>query len=237
MTQIDQTLGFGMDITAPDTRRLMTEYTNVKLASLGLPLSGAPQDFPFLDVGQVLLSRYREQLRLLSGYQCPADQRIQAFLDDYLGGLGTVPRLPAQTFVLDRHGLARTLSIPPDADAYDSGIIRSYRTANGILHNPVNDRRTTQGVFHVAEGGLPVADDKKTVPRITFLRLLEAALNPPADLLRLPFTSTRPDPAETMVSLLLRPVISPEIPGYLPRKSMEIRFFVPGSMVANLDFV
>ncbi|MCB1068862.1 MAG: hypothetical protein KDL31_00820 [Kiritimatiellae bacterium] len=237
MATLNEALGFGTDLTAEDSQRVMIEYTNVKLAALGLPVYGREQDFPFLAVGQFLLSRYQEQLRLLSNYHCPADQRIQAFLDDYLGGNGPIPRLPTQTFVLDRHGLARTLSLPPDADFYDSGIIRSYRTLNGILHNPVNDRRTTQGVFHVAEGGLPVADDKKTVPRIAFARLLAHALNPPAELMRLPFTSTQQVPAEVMVSLLLRPVICPEIPGYLPRKSMEIRFFVPGSMVANLDFV
>jgi len=40
-----------------------------------------------------------------------------------------------------------------------------------------------------------------------------------------------------MVSLLIRPVVCPEVPGVMPLKSMEIRFFVPGSLVANLDFV
>ena len=39
------------------------------------------------------------------------------------------------------------------------------------------------------------------------------------------------------VSLLLRPVVCPEIPDREPEKSMEIRFFAPGNLVSNLDFV
>jgi hypothetical protein len=40
-----------------------------------------------------------------------------------------------------------------------------------------------------------------------------------------------------MVSLLLRPVVCPEVKGIISKKSMEIRFFAPGSLVSNLDFV
>ena len=40
-----------------------------------------------------------------------------------------------------------------------------------------------------------------------------------------------------MVSLLLRPVVCPEVPGVTPEKSMEMRFFAPGNLVSNLDFV
>src|SRR5207249_10898700 len=29
----------------------------------------------------------------------------------------------------------------------------------------------------------------------------------------------------------------PEVPGFTPEKSMEIRFFAPGNLVSNLDFV
>ena len=39
------------------------------------------------------------------------------------------------------------------------------------------------------------------------------------------------------VSLLLRPVVCPEIPGMEAEKSMEMRFFAPGNLVGNLDFV
>ena len=40
-----------------------------------------------------------------------------------------------------------------------------------------------------------------------------------------------------MVSLLLRPVVCPEVKGVITEKSMELRYFAPGSLVSNLDFV
>jgi len=51
------------------------------------------------------------------------------------------------------------------------------------LHNPANDRRTTKGSFHIAEGGLPIPGDKKAVPKITYARLLNSALNPPEEIM------------------------------------------------------
>ena len=70
--------------------------------------------------------------------------------------------------VLDRAGLARVLSLPPGADEHRSGILSSYRVKQGVLHNPKSDRRTTQGIFHVADGGLPIPADKCAVPKATF---------------------------------------------------------------------
>ncbi|MFN3398490.1 MAG: hypothetical protein ACK4ZS_08160, partial [Sulfurimicrobium sp.] len=87
------------------------------------------------------------------------------------------------------------------------------------------------------EDGLPIPGDKKAVPKLTFARLLKAALNPPEHLLRLPFTAGQKQEAKMFASLLLRPVVCPEIPGLEAEKSMEIRFFAPGSLVSNLDFV
>ena len=106
-----------------------------------------------------------------------------------------------------------------------------------MLHNPINDRRTTQGVFHVAEGGLPIPADKLRVPLVAYLRLLQEALRPPPALLRLPFTANWPEPVETMVSLLLRPLVCPAVPKVSAEKRTEIRFFVPGGLISNLDFV
>ena len=106
-----------------------------------------------------------------------------------------------------------------------------------MLHNPKSDRRTTQGIFHVTEGGLPIPDDKKAVPKAVFGQLLRHAFNPPSELLRLPFTASQPAQAECFVSLLLRPVVCPAVEGVIDEKSMEVRFFAPGSLVCNLDFV
>ena len=211
-------------------------YINVKLALLGFQPVNASDRPEFADVISTLVAQYREKERLLANHLCPADHRIQAFLYDYLDDV-PVTKLPLRTFTLDRPGMARVLSLPVDRDEFSSEIINSYRAANGVLHNPKSDRRTTQGIFHVAEGGLPIPDDKIGVPKGAFGKMLSLALNPPRSLMRLPFTATQPLPAECFVSLLLRPVVCPEVPGFTSQKSMEIRFFAPGNLTSNLDFV
>jgi hypothetical protein len=224
----------------PQVRRQLVGALNMKLAALGQPACEAPgfEGQP-LELAQDLIRNFREKNRLLEDYLPPADQRIQAFLDAYLGdaGIGKVPRLPSNTLVLDRYGLARELSLPPNEDKFQSAILTSYRVRQGILHNPQNDRRTTKGVFHVAEGGLPVPPDKKSVPKAVFGRLLAAAVTPPAELSILPFTALQEQKAQGFVSLLLRPLVSPEVTGWIDEKSMEVRFFAPGNLVSNLDFV
>ncbi len=235
---LNQFLGLGDGSEDPqEARERLQLYINLKLSSSGQPayLKGGSSDF--LAVAHDLLKSYREKSRLLSGYLCPPDQRIQTFLDDYLHDAGTAPRLPENTLILDRHGVARELSLPVSKDEFKSDYVSSYRIRNGVLHNPVSDRRTTKGLFHVTEGGLPIPGDKKAVPKQVFARLLREALNPPEHLLRLPFTAEQPHEARMFVSLLLRPVVCPEIPGQEAEKSMEIRFFAPGSLVSNLDFV
>ncbi|WP_297299855.1 hypothetical protein [uncultured Methylovirgula sp.] len=211
----------------------------LKLAAMGIRIPDDNGDGELLHLASDLFARYREQTRLLSHHLCPADARIQRYIDKLLAEVAaTAPvRLPAETFILDQYGLARELSLPVDADAWHNELVSSYRLDNGVLHNPVSDRRTTQGVFHVAEGGLPIPADKTRVPLATYVRLLEEALRPPRELLRLPFTANWPEPVETMVSLLLRPLVCPAVPEIAPEKRTEIRFFVPGGLVSNLDFV
>ena len=183
-----------------------------------------------------MLAHQREINRLLANYLCPADNRIQTFLTDFLQE-SAVAKFPTRTFVLDQLGLARALSLPPIRDSFASDIVNSYRVRQGVLHNPKSDRRTTEGIFHIAEGGLPVPEDKVSVPKRVAGRLLQLAFAPPQELRRLPFTSAQEKQAECFVSLLLRPIVSPEVPGFSPEKSMEIRFLAPGSLVSNLDFV
>ncbi len=226
-------------------QRTIVKYINLKLAALSLPTVGTEGDADFHDVAGAFLSHFRETMRLLTNYLCPADQRIQAFLDRYLAGVRIEPegpaggsiKLPGITFVLDRAGRARALSLPPKGDEFVSEIVHSYRVKQGVLHNPKSDRRTTKGIFHVAEGGLPIPDDKEAVPKETFARLLAAALKPPAENMRLPFTQGQPQEAACFVSLLLRPIVCPKVPGVTSQKAMEIRFFAPGALVSNLDFV
>ena len=239
-TDLEQALGLktGEEDETWGRRRLQL-YINLKLASSGQPVAPGEWDAEFLAVSRSLLQSYREKTRRLSDYLCPADQRIQDFLGRYLADveLPRLPRLPGTTIVLDRHGVARELSVPLGQEEFRSDIVSSYRVRQGVLHNPASDRRTTAGSFHIAEDGLPIPGDKKAVPKLAFAHMLEAALTPPADLLRLPFTATQEQPAEIFASLLLRPLVCPEVPGRDAAKSMEIRFFAPGSLVSNLDFV
>ncbi len=238
-----------MDREKRKKRKDLIRYINMKLASMNMPIyskefsagdSKNMSDDEFIKLTENLLANYREKIRLLSGQIInPVDLRIQAFLNDYLKDIeyDKSIRIPTDSLVIDEPGMARELSMPPDRDEYINPHIKSYRIRQGILHNPKHDRRTTKGTFHVVSGGLPVPPDKKSVPKIVFANLLNAALNPPEELLELPFTSDQERKANLFVSLLLRPVVSPEVPGVEKEKSMEIRFFAPGALVSNLDFV
>ncbi len=235
--RVKRTFGIGTENEIDNDK--IKQYINLKLAALGFKVEASKETEGFLEVASPLLKNYREKARLLSDYLSPSGQRIHAFLEDFFKDVKTNQKitLPEHTFILDRHGLARILSLPPDVDMYETKIVKSYRTSQGVLNNPKEDRRTTKGVFHVCEGGLPIANDKKAVPKLAFYNLLHAALHPPKELMTLPFTANQKEKAELFVSLLLRPIVVPEVPGVVQEKSMEIRFFAPGNLVSNLDFV
>ncbi len=227
-------------------RREMIQSINLQLAALGQPYftdeteEGAKlASTRFLLLTEGLISSFREKSRLLTGHLSPADTRIQEFLDDYLKDLDFDKsiRLPNTTLVLNQPGMAREVSLPANGNSFKSELLSSYRLKQGILNNPAADKRTTKGTFHIVEGGLPVALDKKEVPKIAFAHLLHTALRPCEEMNILPFTANQKEKAKTMVSLLLRPVVCPEVKGVISEKSMEVRFFAPGSLVSNLDFV
>src|SRR5258707_5677025 len=102
--------------TASDSAELI-RYLNLKLASLGRPVSRSTAEPEFLEIARPLLRSYQSKDRLLRDYLCPADARVQAFLDSYLHDAcpGGAPRLPSRTLVLDRVGLGRVISLPPHA--------------------------------------------------------------------------------------------------------------------------
>ena len=219
------------------TQAEIFQYIDLKLAALGYSVNGQA-DSDFLAIARPLLRNYHQKDLMLGHVLCPADQRIQSFLNSYLNDVcpnGAAP-LPSNTLVLDRAGLARVMSLPRTSDSFSSSYLNSYRVAQGILHNPKSDRRTTQGIFHIVEGGLPVPADKQAVPKRTFAALLAAALKPPASLLELPFAADQHDPVRLFVSLLLRPIVCPATEQDA-QKTMEIRFFAPASLISNLDFV
>ena len=215
----------------------LIQYINLKLAALGHPIrqTGDPG---LIELARPLLRNYYQKNQLLCGRLCPADARVQDFLDSYLAGVlpDGVPHLPSNTLVLDRPGLARVMSLPPSADAFASPYLRSYRIGQGILHNPKSDRRTTKGIFHIAEGGLPIPADKVAVPKIAYATLLTRALTPPAEVQELPFTADQDPPVRLFATLLLRPLVCPATASG-PARSMEVRFFAPASLISNLDFV
>lgn len=223
---------------AVDRRQVILQHICLQLSSLGhrCQLSA---DRGYLSVADSLLKNYSAQRKLLAEYRCPADQRIQNFLNDYLkrNGVDVEIKLPGETFNLNEEGIARELSLPHGSDTYKSDLVESYRLIQGVLHNPKNDRRTTSGVFHIVEGGLPIPADKKAVPVDVYANLLQVALDPPTELMSLPITSEHEKPVDLWVSLLLRPIVRPEVEGVLPEKTLETRFFAPGTLVSNLDFV
>jgi hypothetical protein len=242
LPHLKETLGFVPESSAEsrsEQRQDVIRYLVLKLLANGLPHP------PLLEVRagslqpEQLIGTYHERLKLLDEVRCPADQRIEKFLSDHFfdTDLESPLTLPDRSIILDQHGLSRELSLPIDSDSYSDANVSSYRVRNGVLHNPLNDRRTTSGTFHVTDGGLPIPRDKFVVPKTTFAALFQLALDPPEELLELPFTSECDVTARSFVSLLLRPLVCPEVPGVCTEKRMEIRFFAPGTLVSNLDFV
>jgi hypothetical protein len=216
----------------------MLEHICLQLAAMGHRCE-LNTDRSYLSIADSLLKNYSEQRRLLAEYRCPADQRIQGFLNGYFArnGVDVTISLPGETFTLNAPGVARELSLPFNENKYQSSLLESYRVQQGVLHNPKNDRRTTAGVFHIVEGGLPIPADKKAVPVAAYANLLQVALDPPTELMGLPISSSLSKPIDLWVSLLLRPTVCPEVAGVTQAKSLETRMFAPGSLVANLDFV
>jgi len=233
---------------ASKRRKDVIRYINMKLASMGQPIfegialteDDGLTEQEFVSLAESLLNNYREKMRLLSNNIInPADKRIQDFINRYFQDIEfeKTLRIPFDSFVLDKPGLGREVSLPPDRNEHITDFIKSYRIRQGILHNPRNDRRTTKGSFHIVKGGLPIPPDKKATPKIAFAHLLHAALNPPTEFLELPFTASQNSKARVFTSMLLRPTVSPEVAGISTKKSLEVRFFAPGAFVSNLDFV
>jgi hypothetical protein len=242
---LQQRLGLTLTGEPPSAQRRQRtlRQVNLQLVASGLPAT-TDGDPDFSAVAGSVLESFRARARLLGEMRCPADTRIEAFLADHFADcladqmLNFKMQLPDRTVILGQHGIARELSLPPGKDVYANSLLTSYRVRNGVLHNPKNDRRTTQGTFHVTEGGdMPVPFDKFAVPKHVFAEMFRHAVNPPADLLTIPFSAGEKEAARSFVSLLLRPVVCPSVPGVCPTKSMEVRFFAPGSLVSNLDFV
>ena len=94
---------------APERMKRIRQI-NLQLAAFGQPVPREGSD-DLLDVAADLLRNYRQHRRLLRDYRCPADQRIQDFVNatlarsGVLSGMDSRVQLPAAPFILDRPGL------------------------------------------------------------------------------------------------------------------------------------
>lgn len=231
-----RSLGIGDD----KFEKYLTDYIDFNLRFLGCKLDSDGES-EIAAITETMMHTSDEIRRRLAGFRTPVDGRIERFLSEFLADLPASEQreywLPNKTFVCDRFGVSRRLSLPKNGDEFHSEYVDTYRLHNGILNNPGTDRRTTKDVFHVVEGGLNVPPDKKAVPKVAFARMLYAAFNPSDDLLVLPFTSTSNNPAKMFVSAYVKPVICPAVKDVMTEKRMEIRVFLPGSLVSILDSV
>ncbi|QDT07862.1 hypothetical protein K227x_62910 [Rubripirellula lacrimiformis] len=238
---LQRSVGWDAQVSAePAERERLRSYIAFQMASAGLL---PPDDETVADsmaaFSTGILDSLKEKNRLLAEHRAPVDSRIESFLQDYFRDeVGeSALRLPSRSLTLDRHGMARELSLPIGGNEYKNELVESFRCENGVLNNPRADRRTTAGTFHVVEGGLPIPGDKRAVPKNVFVNLFRAAMSPPESLMELPYSSQSNRRAHTWVSLLLRPLVCPRVPGYCEAKSLEVRFFAPATLVSNLDFV
>jgi phosphoenolpyruvate carboxykinase (diphosphate) len=243
METLLQRLGIETDKQGSVSPEFIHQYINLRLAAMGLP--AVVDDYEdeihhdFLQIIKGLIANYKGREEFFTNGLCPADERIQNFLNKYFESVQGVEdiKIPNKTFTLDNYGVARELSIPKGEDKFISDYVYSYKIKQGILHNPLKDKRTTKGVFHVAEGGLPIPYEKKAVPINVAKYILAKGFSEKGDILKLPYMSSMKEQAKTFVSLLLRPIVCPEVKGVTEEKTLEIRFFAPGSLVSSLDFV
>ena len=154
--------------------------------------------------------------------KCPADPRIEAFLAEHFADLGLPAplRLPDETLVLPRHGIARELSLPEGSDSYQQRLPellpRPQRRAAQPAERPPHHRRA-RSTSPRAACRSPAT--RRPCPRRVFARPL-----PPRRERRrrscssLPFTAQPAGARRAFVSLLLRPLVCPEVPGVVRRE-------------------
>src|SRR5687767_11691898 len=85
---------------------------SLQLAASGVaPVSSDGNGADLAESDAALLESYHEQCRLLTEHRCPADRRVEAFLADHFADLNLPEplRLPDNTLILGRHGVAREL--------------------------------------------------------------------------------------------------------------------------------
>ena len=112
---LERTVGLRPDGTVwlPD-RRAAVGSILLKLAAMGveIPAEAAGDEDVFHLAGN-LFARYREQARLLADHLCPADRRIQHYLDELLAAAGVPPGPPPRRDPHPRPVRPRPRAEPP----------------------------------------------------------------------------------------------------------------------------
>ena len=239
------------NVPRPDCVCRMVNYAHGSRSTRTCPLSGSeacraraahrahrPRILLLETAGPLLRSTTR-RTSCWASTCAPPTCAFKSFLDAYLYEVcpGGAPRLPANTFILDRPGLARLMSLPPGEDTFTSPYLSSYRIP------PRGAAQSRQRPPH-HPGSLPYRRRRlagfpptsRPCPMQTFAALLAAALAASPGCADAALHRRPSGAGPLFVSLLLRPLVCPAT-GTDPEKTMEIRFFAPGSLVSNLDFV
>ena len=132
---------------------------------------------------------------------CPADRRIESFLNDYFADAMPVPplELPAPTLVLPRHGIAPRAVAPGGRRQLLQRVCpllpRAQRRAAQPAQRPPHHRRA-RSTSPRAACRFPAT--RRPSPLATVAALFRHAVAPPADLLIVPFTADRPAAASAL---------------------------------------
>ena len=96
--ELERTVGLRPDgaVWLPERRAAVSSIL-LKLAAMGVRIPAGAGEEDVLHLAGDLFARYREQTRLLSEHLCPADQRIQRYIDGLLASAAVAGpvRLPA----------------------------------------------------------------------------------------------------------------------------------------------
>jgi hypothetical protein len=158
---VNRTFGLGTENEIDNDK--IKQYINLKLASIGCKVEASKETEGFLEVAKPLLNNYREKARLLSNHFSPSGKRIHDFLDDYLKEVRTTQniKLPQHTFILDRHGLGRVLSLPSETDFFETSIIKPTEPLREYLNNPKEDRGRQKVYFMFVRVDYPSVTTKR----------------------------------------------------------------------------
>ena len=170
---------------------------------------------------------------------CPVDRRIESFLNAYFADLKPDPplRLPARCAGPAPARRRPRAVAPRGRGQYVNDYVRSYRVRNGVLHNPAPTGAPPQACSTSPRAACRFPGTRGPCPGRSSPLCSATPCHPPAESAGRAVHGQPARAGRGFVSLLLRPIVCPEVPGVCPRKTMEIRFFAPGSLVSNLDFV